>query len=1036
MRLGDIEQSRAVLIGAASYAVLPGLPAVRQNLIDLRRLLMDPTVWGLPREHCVALTDEESVGTIMDAVHEAADKARDTLLVYYAGHGHLDQAMGLRLATPASDPARPYRSVKYDDIRHEIMDAVRCPSKVVILDCCYSGQATHVGMGPATEMAERAAVEGSWLITASAEHVPAISPPDEPHTAFTGELIRLLDQGIEGGPEFLDVLNLYRTLHERLTAKGRPEPQHRIGNHGAQIVIARNRGRDHRRTAGVPAAPPEELRGLPTALDDLIVLVDARRARNGSEAAGSLLHLIGRHRDTQEVAATLAEFGYQGRTGDVDALLDGVAGRATGDLAAVLDVLSELDARAAIDAVLAREAEGPCDRIAELAAAALPESCLNQLLDAVVSASLGRPKRMSELIGDLLGQNRSAEADHLINQCRAQGDPAELAAIADALRDTDHETAAFHLYPAAIDELVTRSPEEIAALALGFHRHGEEKAAAALAAEAAAHRGVTPDRADLLVAFSRVKGLENEVVRITEIFAADIDDKDVEDLPRALRDRGGDTVDLHLAVLSRQPIEAVLQSVNNLVHNARPRDVFAILRNAAATRPAADLDTLTEGLHDTPERRHRRLVFTAVVSRTDCTVQLYRRLHHRADGRIRTLRAVLITQPPPILLDVVVHLVRDNDSALGGELLRYADEAGPYAVSDALIEYADTDTAELLVLAAVGLPDLMRIVYALRQKGLYLEYTSDEAARLLLHQPARSAVVVVRALYTAEGGVSADRIAYRLARFSPAWVAYLLEILAQRGDTGLAGPQLEMVTARAIVAQAARYEPGDAAGFVIELGRRGLQRVVPQYLSQWTEEHRTGVDAFLLAAALGQTFGPHMISKMLQGRAYLPERYWTDAVATAVSEVLHHVHADSKAIHRFPVPAAMVERLVSSGVLPDTEYCLLVIQFKAILGREVVFTESGVRYGVNNLILYADLARADGVQSYLRKVWLTRSGVAYLVTWTMRSEAEAEALTDVLTRIRRRIVEVRNRYAELRIEPAPMRIESRVRPRLPRNARS
>jgi hypothetical protein len=1013
MRLGDPENSRAVLVGASTYAALSDLPAVRRNLVDLRRLLTDPTVWGLPEAHCVSLSDVDSIEAVLDAVHDAADNATDTLLVYYAGHGLLDQSMNLRLALPASDPRRMYRSLQYDDIRQVLRDAVDCPSKVVILDSCFSGRAVRGRMmGRTADIADQAAVEGSWLVTASAEHAPAMSPPNEPHTAFTGELIRLLDQGIENGPEFLDVDTLYLMMHKRLKAKDRPEPQQRIGNHGRQIVLAKNRwytagtaaGRSPRRLPG----PPDALRGLPTSLTDLTRMIDDMRRGDDVEKARSLLQVLGRHRETQEVAATLAYFFQAGRTSDIDAVLDGVAVRRTLDCAEILDVLGQIGANATVLPVLDREGLAPAERVAELFGLLAGSPSLtahrDHLFDVVVEAALGRPDRVIDVVSSLLLRKLSTQADRLVDECRTRASDAEVATIADSLRDAGREKAAFRLYPAALDVLAARLPDQIATLALGLRRHGGEKASVELAEKAAVRRRTAADRADLIVAFESIEGLHYEVDRITDIFAGEQDDSVLEELPAALRERGANTVDLYLAVLEGQPVKAVLDRVHDLVDNGRPLDVIAILKEAGATRSATELDTLTAGLVGTPEGGHQQRIYAAMFGRKACTVELYQILHCHADGRFRVLRAELISQPPLVLFDAVVHLMQSAASALGEDLLRFASAHSSYPVTDELIEYADQDTAEILVLAAVGLPDLRRIVHALRRKGFLLEYRSHDAARLLLRQPEKSLVVVVSALCTAESGLRAASVARRLTALPVPWVAYLLEMLIQPGDgtvwrnrTGidLDGPESELVTAREILAMAATYDPGRAFDLVAELHNRGLKDIISGYLAQWVGRHPADADAFLLAAGLDRRFGPHLSSRVLQNRGYLPERCWSDPFATAVSEVLHKATVVGKEVHRFPVPPSITGRLRSTGVLADSDYCLLVIESRTLLGKQVVFTEHAARYGTDSYVTYLELARVDQVAHFGKRVWLTKDGVVHLLAWTMRSDDEASSLADL-----------------------------------------
>ncbi|EPH45013.1 branched-chain amino acid ABC transporter substrate-binding protein [Streptomyces aurantiacus] len=76
---------------------------------------------------------------------------------------------------------------------------------------------------------------------------PRSHPPGETYTAFTGELITALSEGIPRAPDPMDMDTVYRHLHRALAAKSRPLPQQRNRNTGGLIALARNR-----------AAPPPE----------------------------------------------------------------------------------------------------------------------------------------------------------------------------------------------------------------------------------------------------------------------------------------------------------------------------------------------------------------------------------------------------------------------------------------------------------------------------------------------------------------------------------------------------------------------------------------------------------------------------------------------------------------------------------------------------------------------------------------------------------------------------------------------------------
>lgn len=239
--LSDPARSQAVLIGVHSYAHLDDLPAVAGNLEGLRQVLTDPAVWGLPGRACTVIAQPDKTGQVLDLVQEKAAAADDTLLIYYAGHGQTDPYSDeLYLGMPSSRRERTHHSLRYEDLRRIVLEAPS-PRTVVILDCCYSGRALVGGMSAGERIADSATVRGSYLLTATSETRVALAPPGEPHTAFTGELIRTLSEGIPGGPELIEMSTLFGRLRVSLEGRSLPVPQQRNRDTAGHIAIARNR---------------------------------------------------------------------------------------------------------------------------------------------------------------------------------------------------------------------------------------------------------------------------------------------------------------------------------------------------------------------------------------------------------------------------------------------------------------------------------------------------------------------------------------------------------------------------------------------------------------------------------------------------------------------------------------------------------------------------------------------------------------------------------------------------------------------------
>jgi hypothetical protein len=248
--LPDPAASRAVLIGVSRYdrmALDRQLPSVERGLTEFAEMLRAERVWGLPRENCTVLHQPADADTVIRALRTAVEEARDTLLLYYAGHGLIDPALPgneLHLALPGTpEPGGTHLALSFSHIRREFRANSRGTRRqVVILDCCWSGLAVGgEGADPGGgNLLGAAAIEGTAVLTATAATKKALAPPGEDYPAFTGALIDVLARGIPGGPRFLDMATLYEHLADRLGVRGRPRPEFANRRSGAQITLARN----------------------------------------------------------------------------------------------------------------------------------------------------------------------------------------------------------------------------------------------------------------------------------------------------------------------------------------------------------------------------------------------------------------------------------------------------------------------------------------------------------------------------------------------------------------------------------------------------------------------------------------------------------------------------------------------------------------------------------------------------------------------------------------------------------------------------
>jgi putative transcriptional regulator len=256
VELADPRESRLVLIGTARYEYLSGLPAVANNVERLQEIFVDPDLWGLPGGNCRTAIDSTDPRAVARLVRTCAEEAGPTgmFLVYYAGHGLIDPHDGrLLLALRETEPGVPYESgLPYESLRRAVAGS-RAGRRVVILDCCYAGRAAG-GMGAeetgTQAVADQALIDQTCLLVSAPRNRKAQAPEGEHFTAFTGEFVRILADGLPDQPATLEIRVVWQETVRALQARGFEAPELRSGNGGEAIPLIRNAARHHRDLAG------------------------------------------------------------------------------------------------------------------------------------------------------------------------------------------------------------------------------------------------------------------------------------------------------------------------------------------------------------------------------------------------------------------------------------------------------------------------------------------------------------------------------------------------------------------------------------------------------------------------------------------------------------------------------------------------------------------------------------------------------------------------------------------------------------------
>ncbi|GIF23566.1 Mg-chelatase subunit ChlD [Actinoplanes tereljensis] len=234
-----LSRAEVLLCGTGTHkrgSRLANIPSVKTTLTDLAEVLTERCGARKP----TVLIDPKNLSELGAAITTATHRADEVLIVYYVGHGMVDAEGTLHLAAAESDPRQEsigHTTLSYATVRRYVRESPAA-LKIVILDCCYSGIAVG-NLGSADDIEQRTGIKGAYVLTSAGDEA-SIAPPGARHTAFSGELIKLLESGDPaGGPE-ITLDSMYAYLDRVLSAAGYPQPRRRVIGVADQFVLADN----------------------------------------------------------------------------------------------------------------------------------------------------------------------------------------------------------------------------------------------------------------------------------------------------------------------------------------------------------------------------------------------------------------------------------------------------------------------------------------------------------------------------------------------------------------------------------------------------------------------------------------------------------------------------------------------------------------------------------------------------------------------------------------------------------------------------
>ena len=237
----DTDNTYALLIGCSEFdSSFTAIPPVEGNIVDLVQLLTDKRHIGLPAENVTVAFNKQNTEVEELLLKTSRKTGIETLIIYYAGHGHRSDVKKLYLTTKNTKKIDDYilGGIDFDFVNNAVLRSSTARQKIVILDACHSGIATQGNQ----DLMMGIDVKGSYILASSPGDEVSYFQKEQRNTYFTGVLLDLLKNGLDNSSDMLALEDIYDYTSNRLIQKNFPKPifKSELNIPPANFFIARN----------------------------------------------------------------------------------------------------------------------------------------------------------------------------------------------------------------------------------------------------------------------------------------------------------------------------------------------------------------------------------------------------------------------------------------------------------------------------------------------------------------------------------------------------------------------------------------------------------------------------------------------------------------------------------------------------------------------------------------------------------------------------------------------------------------------------